>query len=171
MTPPRPVAFCCEHKNFGCRGRRPRRPGRADMESAPTTARRTSFHCHRRGGFYIRPRSLPLPPREGANPLPTNQGKQPPKSKRSTTYTCGASRTPPPTNQHKRLAQLYYNPTPNSLQACPPYAHRIQNMHFVHGWRTEYTQIYTILVYTCIFAFQKGYKNSIPIASAGVYGV
>ena len=91
MTPPRPVAFCCEHKNFGCRGRRPRRPGRADMESAPTTARRTSFHCHRRGGFYIRPRSLPLPPQERASPLPTNQGKQPPKSKRSTTYTCGAS--------------------------------------------------------------------------------
>ena len=30
-------------------------------------------------------------PRRGQAPLPTNQGKQPPKSKRSTTYTCGAS--------------------------------------------------------------------------------
>ena len=61
MTPPRTfvvrfaLPFVANIKS-NCRGRRPRRPGRADMESAPTTARRTSFHCHRRGGFYIRPR-------------------------------------------------------------------------------------------------------------------
>ena len=67
--------------------------------------------------------------------------------------------------------KIYGSPTPNSLQACPPYTHRIQNMHFVHGWHTEYTQIYTILAYICIFAFQKGYKNSIPIANAGGHGV
>ena len=32
------------------RGRRPRRPGRADIESAPTTARQTTFR-HRRGAL------------------------------------------------------------------------------------------------------------------------
>ena len=39
-----------------CRGRRPRRPGRADIESAPTTVRGTPYH-YRRGGFHIRPQS------------------------------------------------------------------------------------------------------------------
>ena len=28
---------------------------------------------------------------------------------------------------------LYGSPTPNSLQACPQYTYRIQNMHFVYG--------------------------------------
>ena len=47
-----------------------RRPGRADIESAPTTVRPTTYN-HRRGGFHIRPQidRFKLVRREGSRPL------------------------------------------------------------------------------------------------------
>ena len=47
-----------------------RRPGRADIESAPTTVRPTTYN-HRRGGFHIHPQidRFKLVRREGSRPL------------------------------------------------------------------------------------------------------
>ena len=59
LASPRKLDAASRFPSIAClnpvrRGRRPRRPGRADIESATTTVRQPASR-HRRGGFHIRP--------------------------------------------------------------------------------------------------------------------